>query len=209
VLIDALVLAGGRSSRLGAVPKAGLVYEGETLLARTLGAAGIARQVVAVGPIDAEALPPQALVAREDPPFSGPAAGIAAGLAALAATGTAPSDVTLVLACDMPHADVVVRTLVDALTDAAAADEIDGVIGVDENGRRQPLAAAYRTSRLAAAVRAHRDELAGLPVSRLIADLTLLPVATPPGATDDVDTWSDAQRLGVAPRPGVELPDTV
>ena len=32
---DAIVLAGGRSSRLGGVPKAGLVLDGQTLLERT------------------------------------------------------------------------------------------------------------------------------------------------------------------------------
>ena len=33
---DAVILAGGRSSRLGGVPKAGLVYDGATLLERSL-----------------------------------------------------------------------------------------------------------------------------------------------------------------------------
>lgn len=208
VLIDALVLAGGRSSRLGSVAKASLVYEGETLLGRTLSAVRPARQVVVVGPFERGAVAPVALVAREEPPFSGPAAGIAAGLAVLAGTGDAPSDVTLVLACDMPRADLVVTVLVDALTGAAV---VDGVIGVDENDRRQPLAAAYRTNRLAAAIAVRREEgrLEGLPVFTLIADLTLLPAAMPPGATEDVDTWADAQRLGVSPPQRRGLPDTV
>ena len=36
---DAIILAGGRSSRLGGVPKSGLIYDGATLLERSLQAA--------------------------------------------------------------------------------------------------------------------------------------------------------------------------
>ena len=39
MLIDAVVLAGGRSSRLGSVAKALLVVEGQSLLERTVSAA--------------------------------------------------------------------------------------------------------------------------------------------------------------------------
>uniref|UniRef100_UPI0039EF6021 molybdenum cofactor guanylyltransferase n=1 Tax=Sinomonas sp. G460-2 TaxID=3393464 RepID=UPI0039EF6021 len=47
---DAIVLAGGRSSRLGGYPKPRLVYEGVTLLDRALGAVSAARRVAVVGP---------------------------------------------------------------------------------------------------------------------------------------------------------------
>jgi len=203
VLIDAVVLAGGRSSRLGSVAKAGLLYDGETLLQRTLAAVRLARQVAVVGPVEPRLLPPRTLVVREDPPFSGPAAGIAEGIDALGRTGAAPSPLTLVLACDMPHVDLVVHALVEAAAHVAAADGptgIDGIVGVDGDGRPQPLAAAYRTDRLAAAIAARRGggRLDGLSVFQLIADLTLHPAAMPPAATADVDTWADARRLGVS-----------
>ena len=81
---DAIILAGGRSSRLGGVPKSGLIYDGATLLERSLRAAGAARRTVVVGP-DPGGLPGGVLTCREEPPFAGPAAAIAAGLAALAA----------------------------------------------------------------------------------------------------------------------------
>ena len=47
---DAIILAGGRSSRLGGVPKSGLIYDGATLLERSLSAAGAAVRTVVVGP---------------------------------------------------------------------------------------------------------------------------------------------------------------
>ncbi|MFD1214070.1 molybdenum cofactor guanylyltransferase, partial [Arthrobacter sp. GCM10027362] len=47
---DAVVLAGGRSSRLGGVPKALLEFEGRTLLRRTLDALSGARRIAVVGP---------------------------------------------------------------------------------------------------------------------------------------------------------------
>ena len=102
---DAIILAGGRSSRLGGVPKSGLVYDGATLLERSLRAAGAAGRTVVVGP-DPGGLPGGVLTCREEPPFAGPAAAIAAGLAALAADHAsrhaAAAPYTLVLACDMP-----------------------------------------------------------------------------------------------------------
>ncbi|WP_043436145.1 NTP transferase domain-containing protein, partial [Arthrobacter sp. I3] len=75
---DAIILAGGRSSRLGGVPKSGLIYDGATLLERSLRAAGAARRTVVVGP-DPGGLPGGVLTCREEPPFAGPAAAIAAG----------------------------------------------------------------------------------------------------------------------------------
>ncbi len=54
---DAVILAGGRSSRLGGSPKAGLVIGGQTLLERALQAARGALAMVVVGP-DPGTLPP-------------------------------------------------------------------------------------------------------------------------------------------------------
>ena len=85
---DAIILAGGRSSRLGGVPKSGLIFDGATLLERSLRAADAAGRIVVVGP-DPGDLPDGVLSCREDPPFAGPAAAIAAGLGALAASAPA------------------------------------------------------------------------------------------------------------------------
>jgi molybdopterin-guanine dinucleotide biosynthesis protein A len=204
VLVDALILAGGRSSRLDGVPKAQLRYRDRTLLDQTLAAVSTVRMIVVVGDASELALPPDVLVTREEPPYSGPAAGIAAGLTRLASADPIPSDYTLVLACDMPDVDAAVA----ALRSALAAQPADGVIAVDGRHRLQPLAAAYRTTRLTDAAEAKRaaGTLVGLSMFQLIAGLTLTEVAVPQGATDDVDTWADAERFGVARPPGSTQP---
>ncbi|MGY3318305.1 molybdenum cofactor guanylyltransferase [Arthrobacter sp. TE12232] len=174
---DAIILAGGRSARLGGVPKSRLTYDGATLLERSLRAAGGARRVVVVGP-DPGDLPAGTLNCREDPPFAGPAAAIAAGLNALAAghagrsDAGAPAPFTLVLACDMPRSAVAVRALAGTLAEmlaeavietvtenlaeagdaAPAADQPgetgDGVMAVSADGRKQPLVGFYGTAAL-------------------------------------------------------------
>lgn len=197
MLFDALVLEGGRSSRLGEVPKSALVFHGHTLLARTVAAARAARTIAVVGPNPPAPLPPRVILAREEPPFAGPAAAVAAGLAALACHAGAPAPYTLVLACDMPGAPEVVLHLLGALRPGDPAS--DGLIAIDADGMRQPLAAIYATTALTASASAHAADhsLEGLSMRRLITALTLTPVRVSRGETDDVDTWDDARRLGV------------
>ena len=206
---DAIILAGGRSSRLGGVPKSGLIYDGATLLERSLLAAGAAGRAVVVGP-DPGGLPGGVLTCREEPPFAGPAAAIAAGLAALAADHAsrhAPAaPYTLVLACDMPRSADAVRALAQALDASAAGtpegDGPDGVMAVSADGRKQPLAGFYGTAVLQRSVAdaASRDRLENASVFALLARLDVREVRVPPGSTDDVDTWDDASALGVSGR---------
>ncbi|WP_457972486.1 molybdenum cofactor guanylyltransferase [Arthrobacter sp. D1-17] len=221
---DTIILAGGRSSRLGGSPKSELTYDGGTLLERTIAAAGGARHIVVVGPVT-EALPAGAHGCREDPPFAGPAAAIAAGLAelqslhrsglgeAVASTGVAPF--TLVLACDMPHVHMAIPVLQEVLLSLDWENPDDGarcggVMAASPEGRRQPLAGFYRTAALRAAVddAAARNELNHGSVFALLARLDVMAVTVPSGSTDDVDTWDDAAALGVdaganrAERPG-------
>lgn len=195
--VDAIVLAGGRSRRLGGADKARLQCDGVTLLASTIAAAPQARRTVVVGPDSSEPLPADVLMAREQPPFGGPAAAIAAGLRRLNEHVPAP-DAVLVLACDMPHIDLAVPLLLEAL---ASDPNTDGTIATDTAGQAQPLAAAYRFAPLAAAITTHADQLNGLAVRQLVADLTLTPVVVPAGSTADVDTWDDAAALGVVKNP--------
>lgn len=190
---DALILAGGRSSRLGGTPKQSLIYDGGSLLERALRAASAASHRVVVGP-DPGTLPPGVRSCREDPPFAGPAAAIAAGLAALAGSG---SVFTLVLACDMPRAEAAVVRL---LAELGAADAVsDGVVACSVEGRVQPLAGFYRTAVLQQAVDslAGRDALINASVRSLLASLDLQLVTVPAGSTADVDTWDDAAALGI------------
>lgn len=181
MIVDALILAGGKSSRLGGAAKSQLSVAGMSLLSRAVQAVADAgaRRTVIVGDEGMDGV----VAIREEPAFAGPVAAIAAGLRAL----PGDSDAILVLACDMPG---IVSALPLLLSDFAG----DGAIAVDR-GRRQPLATVIRPSALACA-------LAGLPtvvdasMRDMLAALDLTEVVVPDGATDDIDTWDDAARLG-------------
>jgi molybdopterin-guanine dinucleotide biosynthesis protein A len=185
MVIDALILAGGRSSRLEGSAKQNLRIAGVSLLQGTVDAVRAvgARHVVVVGDEAAEG----AVTLREEPAFGGPVAAIAAGLRAL----TGGADAVIVLACDMPR-------IPSALPNLLASFSGDGVIAVDR-GRRQQLAVVAAPGSLSRAVAAlpRVDDAA---MRMLLAELDLTDVAVPDGATDDIDTWEDAERFGI-PRP--------
>ncbi|TDL39125.1 molybdenum cofactor guanylyltransferase [Kocuria rosea] len=181
-----MVLAGGRSARLGGRPKAGLRRAGRTLLELTLDAVREAAGVVVVGPAD-PAVPGHVLRTREDPPFSGPAAGIAAGLRALDALPAAQW--TLTLACDMPGVSRAVPLLLEA---ARTGDGAAGYVSVPPDGHRQPLAALYRSDVLRRAFAG--QDAADRSVFSFVRELPLRDVTVPEDATADVDTWDDVHR---------------
>ena len=95
---NAVVLAGGRATRLGGVAKPLVTVRGRTMLEAALAATAGAVQVVVVGDVP---VPASVLRTREDPPHGGPAAGLAAGLRAL----EEPAAWTVVLASDLPGAE--------------------------------------------------------------------------------------------------------
>lgn len=140
-----LVLAGGRSSRMGTA-KAALEWHGSTLLRRTL---GVLRRAVD-GPLLVVRAPGQPLpeiglqVGIVDDPEEGlgPLQGIAAGLAALAG-GVQGSSAAAAFVCatDLPFLHpAFARRVLGALT-----EDIDVVLPL-ARGYPQPLAAAYRVS---------------------------------------------------------------
>jgi molybdopterin-guanine dinucleotide biosynthesis protein A len=147
-----VVLAGGRSSRMG-TPKAALEWHGSTLLYRT--AALLSR--IVTGPVVVVASPgqelpelPPGVVVVEDPVEGlGPMQGIATGLAALGNHAAA----AFVCSTDMPFLH---PALPRQVLRRFAIPAIDVVMPV-ARGFRQPLAAGYRT------------ELAGL-IGRLLAE---------------------------------------
>lgn len=192
---DAVILAGGRSSRLGGAPKQDLVFQHATLLQRALAASSGAASVVVVGPRP-ESSARGVIWCREEPEFAGPAAAIAAGLEALAQHCVATSEYTLVLACDMPLVQDAVPVLKEALVPAKG----DGVMARSDDGTLQPLAGMYRTAGLkkAAAELSSRGTLINGSVRSLLASLEVQPVTVPAGSTADVDTWDDAAALGIA-----------
>ena len=199
---DAIILAGGRSSRLDGADKARLRLSGtdrsgtgngplgETMLQRACEAASGAARLVVVGPVDPSDLPSGVIVTREDPPYGGPAAAIGAGLAAL---GPDPSPSILILACDMPGAAAALPALWEA---AAVHRGADGVLARSRDGQPQQLLGIYRPQALAKAIGA-RPDLENLSVRALISTLDLVDVAVPESSTMDVDTWNDARQLGI------------
>ena len=174
---DAIVLAGGTAKRLGGVPKHSIVVDGQTLLERTLAAVSDAVRVVVVGDDLLRPLVGDATLVREEPPLSGPAAGIGAALSKVTAGRV------IVLACDQPYVADAVRPLLDA-------DGHNGAIAIDAAGRRQNLTFVARTEALRAAV-SQRQTLVDLAVHRLIQPLDLAEVDVPARALKDVDAWDD------------------
>jgi molybdopterin-guanine dinucleotide biosynthesis protein A len=190
---DAIVVAGGRGSRLGGVEKAELRQDGQRLLDRLADGLAGARALVVVGDRGV----PGALLVREEPPHGGPAAAVAAGLAAL------PGGSTLValLAVDMPRAGEAIPLLLSAYAGATSLAAADGVVAVDSTGRRQPLLGVYATTRLraaVAAVSAERGGMEGSSLRQLLAPLELCEVPVSDALCADVDTRDDAERLGIA-----------
>ncbi|KAA2253002.1 NTP transferase domain-containing protein [Solihabitans fulvus] len=186
----AVVLAGGRASRLAGIDKAAVELHGRTLLSRALAAAAGADHVVVVGPRRQLTDGPEPLWTREEPPGAGPVAGLAAGLAAL------PADVGLVtlLAVDQPMVtDRTVARLVAALAGEPGAA---GALLVDDAGRAQWLAGVWRADRLRAAL---SEDPAGRSLRAVLGPLEPLRVPALPGETDDVDTPDDLDRLRRVP----------
>jgi molybdopterin-guanine dinucleotide biosynthesis protein A len=173
---DALILAGGGSTRFGGVDKAMLVLDGVTLLDRVLTATADAASTVVVGPVRTTYR--EVTWTVEDPPSGGPVAGIAAGLQ----HGKAP--IVVLLSCDLPWmtSDDVTR-LIYGLHDH------DGHGLRDADGREQHLATAYRRHALTNAI-AQLDDPRNQAVRRTLAGLDIV-WTNPTRAGKDVDTWKD------------------
>src|SRR6516165_3535133 len=142
-----VVLAGGRSSRMG-TPKAALEWHGSTLLRRTVGilarATGGPVVVVRAKGQELPELPGDVQVIDDPREGKGPVQGLAAGLGAL----INHADAAFVSSTDMPflHPAFVRRVL------RAAQEGADVGLPV-ARGYPQPLAAAYRTALAAVAER--------------------------------------------------------
>lgn len=173
--MDAVILAGGRSRRLGR-PKEDVRLGGRSLLDRTIDACATAHRIVVVGPSRDDLTGSRVVQVREDPPLGGPVAALAAAIALV------EEPTVLVLACDMPR----VAELVASLAQPSGTD--DACLALDR-GRVQPLAGWYRRAALAGAL-AERS-VDGASMRSLMDDLSIRLVDVPPGCTDDVDTPED------------------
>ncbi|WP_175477207.1 DUF6457 domain-containing protein [Ruania alba] len=180
---DAVVLAGGRGTRLGGVRKPELQVAGRTLLDHALDAVDGARSTVVVGPAD---LPVPAAIGhtQEEPAFGGPVAALAAGLAELPER----DGWVLLLAADLPRAEEAVAALAGADFEAAT----HGVCLRDPDGRWQWLAGVYRRSALESALGA-LPTVRDASLRRLLGPLRLQGISAHPGMLLDVDTKADLE----------------
>lgn len=175
----AIVLAGGRSARLGGVDKATVEVDGIPLIDHVYAAVSGCTPIVAVGQ---DSIARSGVnVVREEPPFGGPASAVAAGVLALADSDAVD---TWLLACDLPRA----TELVARLAAVPIPDGADAVVAVDAEGRMQWLAGRYRVAALRGAVAQH-PEATGMSMRKLFEGLRLHPVADE-GAAVDLDTWA-------------------
>ena len=137
--LGAVILAGGRSSRMGR-PKAWLPFGDEVLLQRVvrrLAAVASPLVVVRAPGQDLPALPPDVIITEDPIEGRGPLQGIAVGLAALSGA----ADAAFVSSTDAPFVDpALVRFLWDLR--ASAYD----VVVPRAAGHYHPLAAVYGTS---------------------------------------------------------------
>lgn len=142
MLVGSLILAGGRSRRMGQ-PKEALQLGGNSLLGRTVEMLlECTWPVVVVARGGDQQLPPfplEAKVLHDDEPGKGPLAAMATGMRWLRGDGgLAEQDAVFVTGCDMPYLDA---EAVSWLCQQLGADEM---VLPRAGGVLQPLCAVYR-----------------------------------------------------------------
>ncbi|TSD97298.1 molybdenum cofactor biosynthesis protein [Skermania sp. ID1734] len=184
---DAIVLAGGRASRMGGVDKPNVVVGGRTMLRAALDAVGGCERVVVVGPHRAE-LDAKYLQTQEVPAGAGPVSAI---LAASKVLGSDGPEHVVVLAADLPFLD---SAALDQLFTHCQDHCLDAVFAVDDAGRPQYLVGVWRRKALF-------DRIDGLESAENQPMRVLVPEATdtvPITGTADCDTAADVARANQA-----------
>lgn len=209
----AILLAGGRASRLGGLDKPLFEVQGRPLLQRAVDAAAGCDPVVIVGPrrpgIDGAPRIRSLVWLREDPPFSGPAAAIVAALDHLSepddgAHGPASPSWLFVLAADLVDPVAAVTRLHAARATSSDGDARGGFCLSDGDARPQWLTGLYPVDELRAAARALPGRGVNAPARALLAPLGAVVLAAPTDATIDIDTWDDVAPVrAAAPAPPV------
>jgi molybdenum cofactor guanylyltransferase len=178
----AVLLAGGRGSRLGGTHKPGIEVGGRTLLDLAVAAVSGADEIVVVGPERPTERPVRWTV--EQPAQGGPVAALAAGLAASTA------DEVALLAADLSG---VTTGTIDRLRAALTAQPgADGAVLRDSDGHRQWLISVWRHGALTAALPA---DPVGRSLRSVLSSLVLTEVPALSGESEDVDTPADLARL--------------
>lgn len=179
----AIVLAGGRATRLGGADKATIEVRGRSLLEHALDSVIDAVEVVVVGRQVPTERPVTFVV--EDPQYGGPVAGLLTGRDSL----LRDFPWLAVIAVDMPF---VTAATIRRLHAAAAGH--DGAVLVDPGLRRQ-LAFVVDSARLRE-VEPDLEGRYGHPVSTLLDALDLVAVPALGREHRDVDSWKDLRDLG-------------
>jgi len=179
----AIVLAGGRASRLGGADKASIELRGRTLLEHALDAVIDAGEVVVVGQSVPTDRPVTFVV--EDPQYGGPVAGLLTGRDSL----LRQFPTLAVVAVDMPF---LTASTVRRLQDAAVGHD-GAVLAGPDDGRRQ-LAFVVATEALDRA-RPDREAQHGHPLWPMLDRLDLVVVPALAREHRDIDTWTDLRDL--------------
>ncbi len=152
---DAIVLAGGRATRLGGADKPGLAVGGEPILGSVIAAAAAAgaREVIVVGPdrpgltVSGPQPPGGVRFAAEEPPAAGPVPAVRRGLA------ETRSPMVALLAADLPFLRAgQLRLVLGAVGRRAGAA---GAVLVDGSGRPQWLVSCWQAAPLRSAAAAY------------------------------------------------------
>ena len=184
------IIAGGKGSRLGGMPKGLLRYQGQAVLDRLLALRARAHHVILVGDT-LEAYHSWGLKTVADAAVGkGAPAGVAAALLA------APTPWVWVVACDMPFVtEAAVRRLLDAAPSSQGAC-------FQCRGRLEPLLGVYSAS-LGEKWKARITENPSFQTLFHDSGVTVLPeaelAAIDPGCVSvrSVNTWEDAQAWGL------------
>jgi molybdenum cofactor guanylyltransferase len=208
-----VVLAGGRSSRMG-MSKSALEWHGSTLLSRTVGilarATGGPVVVVRASGQDLPELPERTVVVDDPRDGRGPVQGIAAGLAAL----DGRADAAFISATDLPFLHpAFIRRVLRALDERAETDVALPIA----RGYPQPLAAAYRVRLAPRAERLVREDrlrpaflfdqctVERLDDAALKADPLLAALDPDLDSVLNVNTPADYQEARARPAPAVTV----
>lgn len=136
IRVAAIVLSGGRSSRMGR-PKAWLPFGDEAMLQRVVRLlSDVVRPIVVVAAPGQELpeLPADVRIVRDEREGQGPLEGLRGGLQAL----VGQADAAYATGCDVPLLEpAFVRFMIEQLTDHEVAVPVDGPF-------HHPLAAVYR-----------------------------------------------------------------
>ena len=171
IRIGAIVLCGGKSSRMG-IDKTQLVFQGQTFLERVVEQVGLScRPIVLVGETDfgLHRLPDNLIFDRDENPGNGPLEGIRVGLKRLADL----AEFAFVTSCDVPLLrSALIDHLLGVVGDRQAAVPVEGnrVFGMTAIYRtdlheligERINSGQLRVSELAAAVDAIQPDMEGM-----------------------------------------------